>query len=106
MLDEESGNSEDSDQEEYEEVKSFKELNSEEIDEVAARFRKISPKFKDLIRPDVIDTKRWLEYKQEVERIANCRENFYAVMPPREKKQVILSTRPDSPVTPNRSINR
>ena len=42
-------------------------MNSEEIDEVAAKIRKISPKFDDLIRPDVINTQKWLKYEQEVE---------------------------------------
>ena len=77
------------DQEIYEEVKRFKELSSEEIDEVAAKIRKISPKFEDLIRPEIMETQKWLEYEQEVERIAIRRENVYAVMPLREKKQAI-----------------
>ena len=44
------------DQEIYEEVKRFRELSSEEIDEVAAKLRKISPKFEDLIRPGIMET--------------------------------------------------
>ena len=51
-------------------MRSYEELNSEEIDEVAAKIRKISPKFEDLNRPDIIDTMKWLEYEKEVERIA------------------------------------
>ena len=67
---EESEKLEDSDQEVYEEVKRFEELNSEEIDEVAAKIRKISPKFEDLIRPEIMETQKWLEYEEEMERIA------------------------------------
>ena len=60
---------------------------------MAAKIRKISPKFEDLIRPEVMETQKWLEYEQEVERIASRRENIYAVMPPREKKQVVVPPR-------------
>ena len=77
------------DQEIYEEVKRFRELSSEEIYEVAAKLRKISPKFEDLIRPGIMETQEWLEYEQEVERIATRRENVYAVMPQRKESQAI-----------------
>ena len=44
-----------SDQEIYEEVKRFGELTEEKIDEVAARLREMSPKFEDMIRPEIIE---------------------------------------------------
>ena len=63
------------DQEIYAKVKRFKELSSEEIDVVAAKIRRISPKYEDLFRPEIMETQEWLEYEQEVERIATRREN-------------------------------
>ena len=95
----------DSDQEVYEEVKGFEELNSEEIDEVAAKIRKISPKFEDLIRPEIMETQKWLEYEQDVEKIAIRRENVYAVMPLREKKQVIVPPRQEARTQRTESIS-
>ena len=40
----------------------------EEIDEVAARLREMSPKFEDMIRPEIIETQKWLEYIEEVKK--------------------------------------
>ena len=68
----------------YTEVKRFSELSKEEIDRVAEKNRKISPKFKDLFRPEVGGSQEDIEYEQEVERIAARSENVYAVMPLRE----------------------
>ena len=94
------------DQEIYEELKRFKELSSEEIDVVAAKIRKISPKFEDLVRPEIMETQNWLEYEQEVERRATRRENVYAVMPLREKTQTIepVKQEPSTKRTENISV--
>ena len=69
----------------YKEVKRFSELNKEEIDMVAEKIRKISPKFEDLFRPEVEGSQEDREYEQEVERIAARSENVYAVMPQRKE---------------------
>ena len=69
-------------------MKRFSELNKEEIDEVAEKIRRISPKFEDLFRPEVRGTQKELEYEQEVEKIAARSENIFAVMPPRKKPVV------------------
>ena len=47
----------------YSEVKRFGELSPEEIDEVAAKLRGMSPKYEELIRPEIIETQKWLEYE-------------------------------------------
>ena len=65
-------------------MKRFSELSKEEIDRVAEKIRKISPKFEDLFRPEVGGSQEDIEYEQEVERIAARSENVYAVMPLRE----------------------
>ena len=67
----------------YKEVKRFSELNKEEIDMVAEKIRKISPKFEDLFRPENEGSQEDREYEQEVERIAARSEYVYAVMPQR-----------------------
>ena len=63
MFDDEYSRSHNIDQEVCEEFKSFEELSPKEIDEVAAKIRKIRPKFEDLNRPDIIGTMKWLEYE-------------------------------------------
>ena len=57
----------------YKEVKRFSELNKEEIDIVAEKIRRISPKFEDLFRPEKKEVKKignmnkkWKELQQEV----------------------------------------
>ena len=46
------------------------------------------------------------EYEEEVKRIALLPENFSTVMTTREEEKPILSTRPNSPTTPNKSLSR
>ena len=84
MFYEDYSRSDDKDMEIFEEFK-----NEEQIDEVAAKIRKISPKFEDLKRLDIFHTMKWLEYEIEVRRIASLPENFCTVMPLREEEQVI-----------------
>jgi hypothetical protein len=67
----------------YSEVKRFNELSAEEIDEVAAKLREMSPKYEELIRPGIIETQKWLEFEQKVEEIATRSEHVLNVMPQR-----------------------
>ena len=93
----------------FEELKEFEELNREQIDEVAANIRKISPKFADLKRPMAGTSETGIEekeYEEEVKRIALLPENFSTVMTTREEEKPILSTRPNSPTTPSKSLSR
>ena len=69
-----------------EKYKSFEKLSDKEIDKVAAKIRKISPKFEGLNRPDIIDTRNWLEYVKEGKKIASLPENFCTVMPLRKEE--------------------
>ena len=84
----------------YKKVKRFSELTKEEIDIVAGKIRKISPKFEDLFRPEIKGSQEDREYEQEVEKIAARSENVYAVMPQRTEltEQKNISIKEDKKV--------
>ena len=65
----------------YKEVKRFSELTEEEIDIVARRLREISPKFQNVIRPEMEGGQEEEDYKNIVEHYGTCSDLIYLAMP-------------------------
>jgi hypothetical protein len=65
----------------YKEVKRFSELTEEEIDIVAENLRRVSPKFQNLIRPEMEGGQEEEDYKNIVEHYGTCSNLIYLAMP-------------------------